>query len=409
MTEPHPDYTMIIMLIGGVVVLTIAIKAWFGKIGIPELVGFILLGFFIRLMNMDFLESGQGGREIIDTFSKIGLITLLFKVGLESNIHGLLKQLRSASLVWTGDVLVSGLFGFATAYYILGLQMITSIIIATAFTATSVGISVAVWESSNALNSKNGELLIDIAELDDISAVVIMALLFALLPIFKEGIDATIWPVILRSAGGFLLKLVGFGLFCAVFSKFVEKRITACFKGGESESGLILVVVGIGFIIAAFAEWIGFSFAIGAFFAGLVFSLDEVAVKNEGSFIPLYELFSPFFFIGIGMQVAPDALGSSVYLFVILAAAAIASKIVADGVPVWMMGSFQSAALIGISMVPRAEIAMVIMQHGLDRGSWAVSPEIFNAMVLVSIITCTVSPVFVQQMLRKWPQTESDQ
>jgi Kef-type K+ transport system membrane component KefB len=174
----------------------------------------------------------------------------------------------------------------------------------------------------------------------------------------------------------------------------------------EPPPDFMLVVVGISLIIAALADLGGFSLAIGAFFAGLVFSRDDETVKRESSFMPLYELFSPFFFIGIGLHVEPQALGSALSLGTTLVAAAFAAKIIADGLPVWLLRGFPSAALIGISMVPRAEIAMVIMQHGLNRGAWAVPAKVFNAMVLVSILTCTISPMLVRMLLARWPQAE---
>jgi Kef-type K+ transport system membrane component KefB len=168
----------------------------------------------------------------------------------------------------------------------------------------------------------------------------------------------------------------------------------------------ILVLVGIGFIIASLADLGGFSLAIGAFFAGLVFSRDDEVVKRESSFMPLYELFSPFFFIGIGLQVDPVALGSGLKMGIVLAALAFVSKILGNGLPVWFLRGIPSAALIGISMVPRAEITMVIMQHGLNQGSWAMPPRVFNAMVMVTILTCTISPILVQTLLERWPQAE---
>lgn len=406
MSEAHVDYTMMIMMIGILIVLTILIKSWLMRIGIPSLVGFLLVGFFIRLAEDRYGIISPESQEIFELFAKIGLITLLFRVGLESNLQGLLKQLRSASMVWVGNVLLSGLFGFVAAYYILDVQWVTAIIVGTAFTATSVGISVAVWEESDALKSANGELLIDIAELDDISAIVLMALLFALLPHLKHGSAGVLWPLIGKTSGGFLLKLFGFGLFCFLFSRYVEEPVAKYFQNMEPSSDFMLAVVGIGFLIAALADWMGFSLAIGAFFAGLVFSCDEEAVKREGSFMPLYELFSPFFFIGIGLHVDPQAIGSALTPAAVLIVIAFAAKIMADGLPVWMLRGLPSAVLIGFSMVPRAEIAMVIMQHGLNEGAWAVPPKIFNAMVLVSIMTCALAPMIVQVLLNRWPQTE---
>ena len=166
------------------------------------------------------------------------------------------------------------------------------------------------------------------------------------------------------------------------------------------------MVLAIGFIIAAAADMLGFSMAIGAFFAGLVFSRDPEAVKRETSFMPLYELFSPFFFIGIGMSMDPESLHGAAGLGAILLLAAMISKMLADGLPAWMMGTFSSGALIGISMIPRAEIAMVIMHRGLYLKNQAVSAEVFGAMVMVSLGTCLIAPLCVKPLLQKWPQPE---
>lgn len=408
MNEYHVNYTLIIMVIGGLIVLTMLIKSWLQRISVPPLVGFLVLGFAVRLAEDRWGFMGDAGAEMLDLLAKIGLITLLFRVGLESRLQGLVKQLRSASVVWVSNVLVSALFGFAAAHYLLGAGWITGLVVAAAFTATSVGISVAVWDASDALNSANGELLIDIAELDDISAVILMALLFSLVPLLQHGTGTELVSAAAGTAVVFLAKLFGFGLLCAVFSHFLEKPVTAYFKTMKPPPALIVVVVGIGFVIAALAEWIGFSLAIGAFFAGLVFSRDPAAVKREASFTPLYELFCPFFFIGIGMDVDPGALSSALPMGLLLSVAAIAAKMAADGLPVWMMRGFPSAVLIGVSMVPRAEIAMVIMQRGLKSGPWAVPQKMFNAMVIVTVLTCTLAPLCIQILFNRWPQTKEE-
>jgi Kef-type K+ transport system membrane component KefB len=249
-------------------------------------------------------------------------------------------------------------------------------------------------------------MLIDVAELDDISAVVLMALLFSLLPVLTDKTGGPLMPVVARTLGVFLAKLIGFGVCCYLFSRYAEKPITARFKNMNPPSSYMLVVLAIGFIIAAAADMLGFSMAIGAFFAGLVFSRDPEAVKRETSFMPLYELFSPFFFIGIGMSMDPESLHGAAGLGAILLLAAMISKMLADGLPAWMMGTFSSGALIGISMIPRAEIAMVIMHRGLYLKNQAVSAEVFGAMVMVSLGTCLIAPLCVKPLLQKWPQPE---
>ena len=400
-------YTVtIIFLTGALIVLNMTLKAGLGRLALPPLIGYLLVGLFLRLLDTSWCFLSDSAYEIIKFLGKVGLITLLFRIGLESDLFGLLRQLRRASIIWTADIAVSGFLGFLTAFYLLNLGWITSLVVATAFTATSVGISVAVWQNMGALQSPNGELLIDVAELDDISAVVLMALLFMVLPGLRGSVEAMGSPVALvgTRAGMFLLKLIGFGGFCYLFSRYVEKSVTTFFRKLEPSPDPMLTVAGIGFMIAAVSSGLGFSLAIGAFFAGLVFSRDPQAVKMESSFLPVHDLFSPFFFISIGIQIDPATLDSALGAGLVLAAAAIGSKILADGLPVLFMHGAPAGLLIGVSMVPRAEIALVIMQRGRALGQWAVPSHVYSAMIVVTAATCLLAPLAVRSLLQRWPQ-----
>jgi Kef-type K+ transport system membrane component KefB len=404
--EYRLDYPLVILITGGIIILTMQVKSWLKRTGVPPLVGYLILGFMVRLIDDGWGFMGPGCRGILGFLAKLGLITLLFRVGLESNLRRLLSQLQRASMVWICDVILSGLAGFLAAYYLLNTAWITSLIVAVAFTATSVGISVAVWEEAGALNSKNGALLIDVAEMDDISAVVLMAMLFSVLPALKGGGGENLLIAVPKTVLLFLLKLGIFGAFCFLFSRYAEKAVTGYFKRIETSPDPMIVLVAIGFLIAAAAALLDFSLAIGAFFAGLLFSRDPEAVKMEASFLPLYDLFGPFFFIGIGLDMDPVSLKAALAIGGLLSFAAIAGKIIADGFPVWQMAGPGSGVLIGVSMVPRAEISMVIMQRGLNLGEWAVPPGIFGAMVVVTAVTSIFSPLVTHGLLKRWPQLE---
>jgi Kef-type K+ transport system membrane component KefB len=166
----------------------------------------------------------------------------------------------------------------------------------------------------------------------------------------------------------------------------------------------MLTVAGIGFMIAALAEKLGFSIAIGAFFAGLIFSRDPEAVKMEASFMPIYDFFSPFFFIGIGLHMDPASMEAALGVGGVLTLAAIGAKLLADGLPVYLLEGGRAALLIGASMVPRAEITMVIMQHGRTMGAKVVPAHVFNAMIVVAAATCLAAPFGVRALLKRWPQ-----
>lgn len=397
----HP-YTLIILFVGMVIIVNLLIKGGLTRIHLPPLVGFLFIGCGMRFLNSGFSFITPFFEEIFYFLGKIGLVCLLFRVGMESNLKGLIKQLKLAGYIWILDVIGSGIIGYATCRYLLDIELMPSMVVAFAFTATSVGVTVAVWRNARALNTRQGELLVDIAELDDISAVVLMGLLFAIIPVISGDGSPAVLPVAGKTVGIFLGKLLGFGLFCYLFSKYAERHITKAFEKITPDADLIIAIVAVGFLISAFAAEIGFSLAIGAFFAGLVFSRDPECIKMETAFVPIHDFFSPFFFIGIGLAITPDAFFHALGTGLVLFAAAALSKMIAVGGPVSFLEKPITGLLVGTSMVPRAEIAMVIMHQSLQMDNSGVTRQVFSAMVIVTALTCLLSPVVVRLLFQKF-------
>jgi len=219
-----------VLFLGTLIVLSIFIRSGLKKTGVPSLIGFMALGFLIRLVDSQgTLISGETGK-IFEFLAEIGVITLLFKVGLESNLKGLIKQLRHASIIWFGNIIFSGFLGFVIAEYVFHLGLIPSLFIAVALTATSVGVSVNVWQEENAMKSPTGELLLDVAEMDDISGIVFLALILSIIPVLKGNQDVSITDAVGKAIGVLLLKLFTFGFACTLFSRYVEPHITSFFS-----------------------------------------------------------------------------------------------------------------------------------------------------------------------------------
>lgn len=407
MEIPGINLPLIVMLTGGLIVLNMLVKLAADRTGLPALVGYLLVGFLLRVVDQQVEFLSSDGEEILMFLATIGLTTLLFRIGLESNLAGLIRQLPRASLIGIFNLAGGGLAGFGAAYYLLGLTWQSSLVVGIALCATSVGISVASWQDSGQLETPKGELLLDVAELDDILAVLLMALLFVVLPQIQQEQNGPVAMLVLKTALFFAAKLLAFGLICVLFSRFAEKPLTHFLVAREGPPDPMLAVVGIGFIFAALAGMLGFSIAIGAFLAGLVFSRDPEAIRMEASFQPVYELFSPFFFIGIGLDVDPGVLGNALWPGLVLLMAAILGKLAANGIPVLIFEGGTAAALISVSMIPRAEIAMVVMSRARSMGEEVVSATIYNAVVIVCAATCLLAPLVVRRMLIRWPPSEN--
>jgi Kef-type K+ transport system membrane component KefB len=406
-TEGGDVHTLWILMVGVAVIASGLIEAGLKRVRIPALVGYLLFGSLLSLIDTRWTVLSLPVRYGFSFLADIGVIALLFKVGLQSNPSALARKLPQALKVWLGDISGSALLGFAASYYVLELPLIPSLIVATALTATSVGVSVATWQSSGALNSSNGQLLLDVAELDDISAIALMALLFALIPILQQSHSGML-PALGITGAVFIAKFALFLGLCYLYSRYLEPRITRFTARLEPAPQHMLTIVGVGLIIAAFANWLGFSLAIGALFAGLVFSGDPEAVKTEDSFMDIYAFVTPFFFINIGLNIAPDQVVAGASLGVVLLLAAVLGKFIGAGTPTLITSGLTGATLIGVSMIPRAEIAMIVVHQAQQLGDWAMPKQVYTAMVFVTMMTCIGAPWILYRLLQRWPQTTKE-
>lgn len=322
------EYSILIAL-GALLILSPLVKSIMERAGLPAMVGYILLGFAVSVLNHRWPFIGA---QFVSTFSvlaQLGVVVLLFRVGLKSHTRALLAKLPDASLVWLSDVVTNLVVGFFVARFVLTLSLETSLVIATAFSATSVAVSVSVWDELHKLGTANGQLLVDVAELDDLSGVLLMAVLLAIVPVL-QGSEAAILPTVSSALAVVLVKLAAFIIGCHLFSHYLEPGFTRFnAKWENSKTGLTIAVLGAGLAIAALAGYLGFSLAIGALFAGLAFSRDPEAVRTDGRFAYFYEFLSPFFFIFVGMQVDPAAISTSLGLAAVLFLPAALGKLLA--------------------------------------------------------------------------------
>lgn len=405
------DLSELVFIFGLLLVLCLLIQGGMERLSLPPILGYLLVGMLLSLADRHYHLLGETGETILQFFSAVGVIILLFRVGIQSDLHALLEELPKAAAIWLPNMALSGIPAYAVTHFWLGYGIVPSLFVGVAMTATSVGVSVAVWEETKKMKTKEGGLLLDTAELDDISGVALMALLFSVAPILRNlGPDSEAGPTpssslveaVASEAGFFALKFLFFVGIILIAGKFLEKPLAHCAQRIGNKATVLMFVVGLGLSISGTAGLIGLSLPIGALFAGLLLSRH----RNDYGFQPFYEslylLFIPFFFIHIGFQIDPLVIGGSVWVGLALTAVAIAGKIIGTGVVTWLFTGAYATLLIGSSMVPRAEITMVVIQRGKQLGTWAMPEDLYAAMVLVSAATCLGTVLFLHWALRRW-------
>jgi len=392
----------LIVVFAVIIVAVVLMKLILPRIHTPAIVGFILLGVCVRLIDRHYSVLTDGGEEALDVLGRIGVVLLLFRVGLESDLKGLMRQLRESSVIWIGNVLVNFVAAYLVGRYVLSLPAVPSAVIATALTATSIGIGSSLWRDMDALGTPEGERFLDVAEMDDLSGVLLMAILFAVLAGNGSAGDGGTWSAVGSELGMFAVKFVVFAAACFLYARYIEEKVTGLLTRLTSANHLLLVVVSTGLIVAGLAALLGFSMAIGAFFAGLAYSRDPQKVKMDRSMVLLYELFVPFFFISIGFAVVLGSVWAALPLACVLLGVAVAGKLLGDGLPSLLYNrSLLAAAVLGVSMVPRVEICLLIAARAQAMGPEVLPSQAYAAIVLVAAATVLLTPLVLRPLLRR--------
>jgi Kef-type K+ transport system membrane component KefB len=350
----------------------------------PTIVGEILAGVVIGPSVLGLVEP----TETLKVFAELGVVFLLFWVGLETRISDLAQVGRAAALVGVLGIAVPFAGGLAFAAG-TGESGATQVFVGAALVATSVGITSAVLVQLGVTRTRPARTILGAAVVDDILAMVLLAVAAGVAG--SGGVDVAEIALVIGLAVGFVV------FFSLGGTRLLRARPQLLTVPRFAESPLLpAVLLCLG--LAALSAWVGLAAVIGAFLAGMMVAetKDQHAIEEEVA--PLYAFFPPFFFAFIGVELDLDALrgGHAIALLALLIAVAVLTKFGGAWLgAVRSLGARQSA-FVGVGMVPRGEVGIIVAGIGRDVG--VVDAELFALIVAMSIATTLIAPPLLARL-----------
>ena len=361
----------------------------------PPVIGELLAGILLGPSLLGWIEPTT----VIKLLAEIGIILLLFEVGLETDVMRLVKTGAKPVIVAMAGFLLPFLFGYGVSHYLFDQSLLVSLFVGGTLTATSIGITVRVLTDLKRQGSSEAQIVLGAAVLDDVMGVVLLAFLYEFS--VSGGVQ-------LVGTGKVLLFVALFMVLAPLAAKLMAEVIKRFARVSQIPGLVPTMVVALVLCFAWLAHAVGAPELLGGFAAGLALSRRfflpmGLAISTDPKFAhhmevqmkPIIHLFTPIFFVMVGLSLnlraidwsSPFIWSFSLALFVL----AVAGK---------MLGAFlirertSTQITIGLAMIPRGEVGLIFAELG--RASGIFTNEIYAAMVIVIALT-TLLPPFVMK------------
>lgn len=354
------------------------------KYGQPRILGQILAGILIGPSIFGFI--GHSG--FVNNLAEIGVILLMFLAGIETDYNELKESFDRSSLIAIGGIIVPFALGLLGVYIVKeNAEISEAIFVGVVLTATSMGITVQTLSEMGKLKTKQGMSILGAAIIDDILGIIILTIVLGVFG--KSHTNVTV--LILRMLSFFfILSIVG-----EIISKFILKNRKIIRK--IKPIYLLSISLILALLFAGFANEFGIAAIIGAYFIGVIISTTQLKnrIAKEVSRFG-YGFFIPIFFVNIGLGVHLNKVIGNLGIAVTITFMAIISKIIGSGLGAKLSGFSNKESLqVGISMVPRAEVALIVANLGLK--TEFIKSDIFTSIILLVIVSTVLTPIMLKK------------
>lgn len=359
------------------------VTVFFKFIKQPVVLGYIVAG-FLASPNFHYLPSITNEANI-DFWAEIGIIILLFSLGLEFSFKKLVNT--GASAVVTALIIVTGMMGAGfTIGHFMGLTTINSLFLGGMLSMSSTTIILKAFTDLGLRQKKFASMVLAVLIVEDLFAVVMMVVLSSIA--VNNSVEGS---ALLYSVG----KLVFFLVIWFLVGVFLLPSIFNRFRRFLNSETLLVVSMGLCLGMAVFSVHCGFSLALGAFVMGSILAGTSYAERIEHVVMPVKDLFGAVFFISVGMMVQPAIIAEYWPSILILSAVVILGMIIFGTGGMLVTGqSLKVAIESGFSLTQIGEFAFIIATLGMSLG--VLDSTIYPVVVAVSVLTTFTTPYFIK-------------
>lgn len=408
------DATRFLLAIAAILVAAKIGGEIFERIGQPAVLGELVMGIVLGNASLAGLGAFEPLQDapFVAIAAEIGVILLLFQVGLESDLNELLAVGPSALVVALLGVATPLALGYfvSSAFMTEDAQPYVHLFVGATLSATSVGITARVLKDIGKTETRESRVILGAAIVDDILGLLLLAFVFGLLRSADAGDPMGFeWLPILVILG----KALGFLAGSFLVSRWAVEGMLAILQYAKSKSVGFVLGLAFCFLMAALAELVGLANVVGAFAAGLVlesslahrFGARLIRHRLDRSVEPIAAIFVPVFFVHMGLRVdlASFAYGDVLVFVAVLSAVAIASKQVCS---LGVLEKGLNRLAIGVGMIPRGEVGLIFAGVGsgvMVAGAPVFSTETYSVVVATVILTTLVTPPLLKAAFARTP------
>ena len=363
-----------IIIIFGLAIIVVFV---FHKISLPSIIGFLLTGIFAGPYGFKLISSHNE----VELLAEIGVILLLFVIGIEFSLKNLLKIRKSiligGSIQVVGTVLVVSLFVNQ-----LGLPPSNSIFIGFLIALSSTAIVLKLLQERSELVSPHGRIALAILIFQDL----IIALMILVIPLLANSIDNSIKHLLFIIA-----KIIGIALFLIICAKWLIPKVLYYITRTRNRELFIISIAMICLSIAWFTHAAGMSLALGAFLAGLIISESEYSHQVIGDILPFRDLFASFFFVSIGMLFNFNFLLTNIIIISTIFVAVVLIKTIIVLIASLFLGApLRTSVMASLALLQVGEFSFILSKIGIKNG--LLSNDNYQIFLSVALLTMSITP-----------------